>query len=98
MRVYAKTNKVIVKDVNIVTRHKKPMAQGETGTIDKQVIATATARYLRCELSGRPGVPGAHVASSGGHPRARAWHGGRNTNSSEICMTLGRSWYKPWTA
>lgn len=77
MRVYAKTNKVIVKDVNIVTRHKKPMAQGETGTIDKQVIATATARYLRCELSGRPGVPGAHVASSGGHPRARAWHGGQ---------------------
>jgi len=34
--VYPKTGKVVVKDVNIVTKHNKPRAQGEPGNISKE--------------------------------------------------------------
>ncbi|CAG9466028.1 unnamed protein product [Pedinophyceae sp. YPF-701] len=35
-KVYPKTGKIVVQDVNIVTKHEKPVREGETGQIVKR--------------------------------------------------------------
>lgn len=44
VQVFPKTGKVVVEGVNMVTKHMKPRAQGETGSIEKRVRKQAEQR------------------------------------------------------
>jgi large subunit ribosomal protein L24 len=56
LRVIPKKNRVVVEGVNIVTRHQKPMMQGQKGSLVKKEAPIQRSRVMLYDPSLKKGV------------------------------------------
>ncbi len=70
LTVIPSTNKVIIENVNMLTKHTKPRSQGEVGGIIKQEGAINASKVLKvCEKCERPTRIGRKILEDGSKVR-----------------------------
>ncbi|MCG8501905.1 MAG: 50S ribosomal protein L24 [Firmicutes bacterium] len=71
LTVLPKEGKVIVEGVNMVTKHTKPRAQGQTGGIIHQEAAIYAAKVMYvCNKCGKPSRHAKKILDNGDRARA----------------------------
>ncbi len=69
IRVYPKKDRLVVKDVNIRTKHQKPQAQGQKGSLVKSESAIHRSRVMVYDPAEKKGVRVRHEVRDGGKVR-----------------------------